>query len=61
LARPSKVNVAAAERRQRIIKESLVRARGGPHGILRVITEAEIEYLLEPALRELLGDDDDPR
>lgn len=40
-------------RRREIIRECLVRARGGPHGILRIISEDEMEYLLEPALRAL--------
>lgn len=42
-----------ATRRRRIIKEAHVLARAGPHGILRVITEVEVEYLLDPVLREL--------
>lgn len=42
-----------AGRRRRLIRETVVRAHDGPHGILRTVSETEIEWLLDPILQLL--------
>src|SRR3954453_10565958 len=40
-------------RRCRLIREALARAHEGPHGLLRAMSETEVEYLLAPVLSVL--------
>jgi hypothetical protein len=37
-------------RRRRLIREATRRAHDGPHGMLRTVSETEVEYLLAPLL-----------
>lgn len=47
-----------ADRRRLLIRQSLHRAHAAPHGLLRPLSESEVEYLISPLI-DLLDDADE--